>query len=355
MKPSTIDFLPTVPPLNRKTMEQARRRLDTLTKPSGSLGRLEEIAVWLAGVTGKARQRLPTKTVILMAGDHGVVQEGVSAYPQSATAQMVANFLRGGAAINSLARRAGAHVVVVDIGVAGDLAPHPDLKQKKIARGTGNIAKGPAMTREQAMAAIQAGVDVVEEQLRQGVDLLATGDMGIGNTTPSSAITAVLTGRAPRQVTGRGTGIDDAALMRKVAVIERALAVNQPDPDDPLDVLAKLGGYEIAGLVGVILRGAAERIPIIMDGFISGAAALVAARLCPRALEYLLAAHCSVEPGHRAILQTLELEPLLSIGLRLGEGTGAVLAMHLVDDALAVMDEMATFEEAGVANRTVRA
>lgn len=340
-----------VAPLDETAVRQAQRRLDQLTKPPGSLGRLEELAVRLAAITGRVRQHLPNKTVVLMAADHGVVAEGVSAYPQSVTAQMVANFLRGGAAINVLARQAGARVVVVDMGVAAELPSHPDLIARKTGWGTRNMAQGPAMTREEALAAIEAGTELADEEIRRGTNLLATGDMGIGNTTPSSAITAVLLGRPPREVTGRGTGLDDEGLARKVAVIERAIAVNRPDHGDPLDVLAKVGGYEIAGLVGVILKGAAKRIPVIIDGFISGAAGLVAVRLCPAVRGYLLAAHCSAEPGHRLVLEALGLRPLLDLNLRLGEGTGAALAMHLVDDALALLDEMATFEEAGVADR----
>lgn len=354
MRPTVEALTGGLGPLDEAAMREARRRLDQLTKPRGSLGRLEELAVRLAGITGRVRQRLPNKTVILMAADHGVAEEGVSAYPQSVTGQMVANFLRGGAAINVLARQAGARVVVVDMGVAGELPSHPDLVVRKMGWGTRNIAQGPAMTREEALAAIEAGIQVADGEARRGAHLLATGDMGIGNTTPSSAITAVLLGRPPREVTGRGTGLDDQGLARKVKAIERAITVNQPDPSDPLDVLAKVGGYEIAGLVGVVLKGAAERIPVIIDGFISGAAALVAVRLCPAAREYLLPAHCSAEPGHRLILDALGLRPLLDLDLRLGEGTGAALAMHLVDDALAILDEMATFEEAGVADRPNR-
>ncbi len=349
---ATIDALiGLVAPLDKAAMREAQQRLDQLTKPRASLGRLEELVLRLAGITGRTRQRLPNKTIVLVAADHGVAEEGVSAYPQPVTAQMVANFLRGGAAINVLARQERARVVVVDMGVAGELPSHPNLVKRKIAWGTANIARGSAMTQEEALAAIEAGIEVAGQEIAQGADLLATGDMGIGNTTPSSAITSVLLGRCPAEVTGRGTGVDDAVLARKIAVIERAIQVNQPDPSDPLGVLAKLGGYEIAGLVGVILKGSAERVPIVIDGFISGVASLVAVKLCPEAGEYLLAAHCSTEPGHRLILEALRLRPLLDLDLRLGEGTGAALAMHLVDDALALLDEMATFEEAGVANR----
>ncbi len=346
-----MELVERVNPLDQDAMQEARERLDRLTKPQGSLGRLEALAVRLAGISGRPRQRLQHKTVLLMAGDHGVASEGVSAFPQSVTAQMVLNFLRGGAAINVLARRAGAGVVVVDIGVAADLPEHRDLIVRKRGRGTANFTRGPAMTREDALSAIEAGCSAAGEEIERGCDLLATGDMGIGNTTASSALTAVLLEREVEAVTGRGTGLDDAGLTRKVAVIERAIALNRPQGGDPLDVLAKLGGYEIAGLVGVILQAASERVPVIIDGFISGAAALVAVRLCPAAQPYLVAAHCSVEPGHRAILDALDLRALLELDLRLGEGTGAVLAMHLVDDALAILDEMATFEEAGVADR----
>lgn len=337
--------------LDASAMEEAQRRLDRLTKPPGSLGRLEEVAIWLAGVTGRVRQRLERRTVVLMAGDHGVVEEGVSAYPQRVTAQMVANFLRGGAAINVLARQARAHVLVVDIGVAAELPQAPGLIQRKVGWGTRNMAHGPAMSREEAVQAVETGMEVAWEEIGRGAQLLATGDMGIGNTTAASAIIAALTGAPVEQVTGRGTGLDDQALRHKVKTIERALAINRPDPSDPLDVLAKVGGYEVAGLVGVILEGAAQRVPVILDGLISGAAALVAVRLCPQARHFLLASHRSAEPGHGYALESMGLRPLLDLDMRLGEGTGACLAMHLVDAALALVDEMATFQEAGVDDR----
>lgn len=345
------EFTQRVDPLDQDAMREARERLDQLTKPPGSLGRLEELAVQLAGMTGRVRQRLQHKTVVLMAADHGVASEGVSAYPKSVTAQMVLNFLKGGAAINVLARRAGARVLVVDMGVAADLPNHRDLITQKMGRGTDNFTLGPAMAPQDALAAIEAGRGVAREEIEHGCELLATGDMGIGNTTASSAITAVLLEREVHEVAGRGTGLDDGRLRRKVGVIERAIALNEPEPSEPLDVLAKLGGYEIAGLVGVVLEAASQRVPVIIDGFISGAAALVAVRLCAPVRSYLIAAHCSTEPGHNAILTALGLKALFDLELRLGEGTGAVLAMHLVDDALAILDEMATFEEAGVADR----
>jgi nicotinate-nucleotide--dimethylbenzimidazole phosphoribosyltransferase len=331
-------------------MEQARARQLQLTKPAGSLGRLEEIAVQMAGIT---RQPLPTvkrKAVIVMAADHGVVAEGVSAYPSAVTPQMVLNFLHGGAAINALARQAGAEVVIVDVGVAADL-DHPGLLVRKVARGTANMAIGPAMTREQALSAITAGMDVLKSLVKQGTDVVVTGDMGIGNTTAASAITASLTGTPVALVTGRGTGIDETQLVHKIHVIERALARNVPDPSDPLDVLTKVGGLEIAGLVGVIIAGAASRIPVVIDGFIAGAAALVAVGICPVVRDYLFAGHVSVERGHQVILEQLGLSPLLDLELRLGEGTGAVLATHIIEAALRMHREMATFAEAGVSNR----
>ena len=347
-----LDVVRRIGPLDEAAMAAARARLDRLTKPQGSLGRLEELAIKLAGITGDPRPRLDRKAVVVMAADHGVVAEGVSAYPQDVTAQMVLNFLRGGAAINVLARRAGARVAVVDMGVAVDLPPHPELTSRKIARGTRNMAEGPAMSEEEMLAAVVAGMEVVEAEAERGLDLVATGDMGIGNTTASSAIVAAITGRRPVDVTGRGTGVDDAGLAHKVAVIERALQVNRPRRDDPLDVLTRVGGLEIAGLVGVILAASARRIPVLIDGFISGAAALVATELCPPVRDYLIAAHSSVEIGHRVMLERMELVPFLNLNLRLGEGTGAAMLMHLVDDALAILNEMATFSEAGVAERT---
>jgi nicotinate-nucleotide--dimethylbenzimidazole phosphoribosyltransferase len=346
------DVVDYIQPLDEDAMRTARERLDSLTKPLASLGRLEDLAVQLAGVTGDVRQRMPSKALILMAADHGIVDEGVSAYPQAVTGQMVTNFLQGGAAINVLARQADARVAVIDMGVASDLEPDPDLYSAKVAYGTDSFLRGPAMTREQAYAAVRHGFEAVARELRRGADLLATGEMGIGNTTASSAITSVLLRLPVVEITGSGTGLDENEVTHKVSVIERAIAVNEPDAADPIDVLAKLGGFEIAGLAGVILKSAAERRPVVIDGFITGAAALIAARLCPTAVDYMVAAHSSAEPGHQRILDDLGLKPLLDLDLRLGEGTGAVIAMHLVDAALALVDEMATFEEAAVANRT---
>lgn len=335
-------------PLDAEAMASARARQDTLTKPLGSLGRLEELSIQLAGISGLAQPQVRHKAIITMAGDHGVVEEGVSAYPQEVTPQMVYNFLRGGAGINVLARHVGARVVVVDVGVAADLEPHQDLISKKVARGTRNMAAGPAMTRDEARQAIEAGIEVLEAELAKGLDIVGTGDMGIGNTTPSSAITSVFTGCSIEIVTGRGTGLNDDQLRRKVQVIRRALEVNQPDPTDALGVLASVGGLEIGGLAGVVLGAAANRIPVVIDGFISGAAALVACGICPQARDYLIPAHRSVEIGHRAIFDHLRLRPLLDMDLRLGEGTGAALAISIAEASARVLSEMATFEEAGV-------
>src|SRR5574337_47700 len=340
-----------VRPLDEDAMREARRRQERLTKPPGSLGRLEELAIRLAGMTGRVRHpRMQQKVVILMAADHGITAEGVSAYPAEVTAQMMSSFARGTAAINVLARTMGARVVAVDIGVKGSLE---GCEVRKVGPGTRNFLIEPAMSRAEAIRAVETGISIVGEEFARGLDLLATGDMGIGNTTASSAITAVLCGRPPAEVTGSGTGLSREQVMRKIEVVERAIQVHRPDPSDPLDVLAKVGGFEIGGIAGLIMGAAASRVPVLIDGFISGAAALIAARLAPVVRGYLIAAHRSAEPGHRIFLDHLKLDPLLDLGLRLGEGTGAVLAMPLVEAAARLLDEMATFEEAGVSSRCV--
>ena len=345
-----LDMLASIAPLNQDAMEAARTRQQELTKPAGSLGRLEEIAIQLAGITGQSMPKIRRKAVIVMASDHGVTEEGVSAYPAEVTPQMVYNFLRGGAAINALAKFAGARVIIVDIGIAADIA-HPNLISRKVAYGTANMAKGAAMTREQMVNAISAGIDVFEVQFEQGIDLIATGDMGIGNTTASSAIAAALLEKPVSLVTGRGTGINDEQLAHKIGVIEKAQEQNRPDPRDPFDVLMKVGGFEIAGLVGVIIAAAARRVPVVVDGLISGAAALLATEMQPTIRDYLFAGHRSVEQGHRLMLEHMQLAPLLDLNLRLGEGTGAVLAMNVIEAALRVHNEMATFAEAGVSEK----
>lgn len=337
-----------IQPGDAKAKESCQAYLDNLTKPPGSLGVLEEIAAKMAAATGRTKPLLPKKTSILMAGDHGVVAEGVSAYPQEVTPQMVLNFLNGGAAMNVLARHAGAELVVVDIGVAADLPDHPLLKKKKVAYGTANIAAGPAMTREDAIAALEVGIEVAEECIDSGTGLFGTGEMGIGNTTPSAAVTAFFVGGDVAAVCGRGTGVDDEKLKHKISVIATALAVNRPDAEDGLDILAKLGGYEIAGMAGVMLGAAAHRVPVLVDGFISAAAALVAKKLAPDAVEYMLASHLSEEPGHASALNLLGLKPFLRMNMRLGEGTGAALAMSMVDAAIKIIHEMASFADAGV-------
>ena len=332
-------------------MVAARARQDNLTKPLGSLGRLEDLSIQMAGIQGKATPKITGKAIITMAGDHGVARSGVSAYPAEVTPQMVHNFLTGGAGINVLARHVDARVIIVDVGVAVDMPAHPDLIVKKVAYGTANLAEGPAMTRDQAIQSIVAGIEVVEAELAKGLDLVATGDMGIGNTTPSSAIVATITGKTVPAVTGRGTGLDDPGLARKIAVIEQALAINKPDPLDAIDVLAKVGGFEIGGLAGVILGAAANRVGVVIDGFISGAAALIAAGIAPAARQYMIAGHRSVEGGHTYALAHLGLKPVLDLGFRLGEGTGAALAMSIVEASTKVLAEMATFAEAGVAEK----
>ena len=343
-----------IQPLDQNAIQAASERQDKLTKPKGSLGRLEQLSIQIAGICRQELPKLTDKVVLVMAGDHGVVQERVSAYPQEVTAQMVVNFLTGGAAINVLARHCGARVVIVDMGVAADLPTHPDLIKNKIAWGTGNIARGAAMTRDQAIDAVLAGARIIEDQIKQGLDILATGDMGIGNTTPSAAIAALLTGHPVHEIAGHGTGVDDAGMRRKIASIEQALAINKPDPRDGLDVLSKIGGFEIAGLTGAILAAAARSKPVVIDGYISTAAAMIAARLAPNVGAYLIAAHTSQELGHHLMMEWLGLSPLLDLQMRLGEGSGATLAMSLVEASCKITSEMATFTEAGVSEKQLQ-
>ncbi len=344
-------LISTIPLLDETAMQAARARQDQLTKPRGSLGRLEELSIQLAGMKADPFPSVERKAVIVMAADHGVTAEGVSAYPAEVTAQMVLNFLHGGAAINVLARQVGARVTVIDIGVAADFEPTLELIQRKVLCGTRNLAQGPAMTREEAEQALQVGVDVLNEEAARGLDIVATGDMGIGNTTSSSAIVAAMTGLLVAQVVGRGTGIDDTGLQRKIKVIEQALSVNQPNAKDAMDVLHKVGGLEIAGLAGVMIAAASHRIPVVVDGFISTAAAMIAVGLAPRVRDYLISAHQSVEIGHQVMLKHLNLIPLLDLNLRLGEGTGAALAFSLIEASTRILREMATFAEAGVSDQ----
>ncbi|MFA5845086.1 MAG: nicotinate-nucleotide--dimethylbenzimidazole phosphoribosyltransferase [Coriobacteriia bacterium] len=329
----------------------AWERLDSLTKPPRSLGRLEELAARVAVIQRDVRPDVSTKAVVLMAGDHGVVAQGVAAYPQSVTAQMVANFATGGAAISQLASHAGARLVLVDVGVAADVSNVPGVRDVKIAWGTKDMTEGPAMTREEASRAFMAGVDIARELAAEGVRLIATGEMGIGNTTAAAAVTSALTGARPEDVVGPGTGLGADGVARKTDAVRRALAVNAPDASDPLGVVASVGGLEIAGLAGVIVGGAAAGVCVISDGFISGAATLVAVRMCPACAGYVLPSHRSAEPGHRVVLEALGLEPVFDLDMRLGEGSGAALAMSIVEAACRVMSGMATFGEAGVSTR----
>lgn len=337
-----------IKPLDESAMLAACRRQDQLTKPRGALGRLEELSIWLAGVRGDPMPRIDRRVIITAAADHGVARRGVSAYPPEVTVQMVLNFLQGRAAVNVLARLAHTEIVVVDAGVAGDLPNHPLLRRMAVRRGTDDISAGPAMTRVEAVACLLAGIGLAQEQAALDVDVLGIGDMGIGNTTPSAAITSAFTGLSPAAVTGRGTGVGDERLGQKVALVAGALAINRPDPTDAIDVLAKVGGFEIGVLAGVCLGAAVARLPVVLDGFIATAAALVAAALAPEARYYILAAHRSAEPGHTAALAHLELSPLIEFGMRLGEGTGAALGIIHLEAAARILSEMATFDEAGV-------
>lgn len=351
-----------ITPVNGKFIEQAQSRLDNLTKPQGSLGRLEEFARQLVSITEDPMPALDKKVVFTFAGDHGVADEGVSAYPKAVTPQMVLNFLNGGAGINVLARHAGADVVVVDIGVDYDFAgagikPAPTgigglFISRKIVKGTKNMRKGPAMTRDEAMKCITVGMDLAAGYAKKGCRIFGTGDMGIANTTPSSAIASVLTGTSVEEITGRGTGINDDTLRHKVQVIKDAIAVNKPDPSDAVDVLSKIGGAEIGGIAGLIIGAAANRVPVVVDGFISTAGALIAYSLEPKTKDYMFAAHMSQETGHRAMLEKIGLRPILDLDLRLGEGTGAALAMFVIEAGLKIYKEMATFGEAGVSEKS---
>ena len=324
-----------------------RIRLAGLTKPLGSLGLLEDLAVQLASITGTTRPSVRERAVVVMAGDHGVTAEGVSTFPSEVTAQMIGNFLAGGAGINVLARQAGARVLVVDVGVAVPL-DLPGLRTAKVRLGTANLAVGPAMSLDEARAALQIGYNLAGELIDAGVEVIGTGEMGIGNTTPAAALLAVFTGLEPAAVVGRGTGLDADGLKRKTEVLRRALAHNRPDPRQPLAALAKVGGLEIAALAGLILGSAYRRRPVVLDGFISGAAALVAEALTPGARHFMIPSHLGAEAGHRALLEHLGLKAMLHLELRLGEGTGAALAFHLLEAATRIPWEMATFTEAAV-------
>jgi nicotinate-nucleotide--dimethylbenzimidazole phosphoribosyltransferase len=344
-----------IPPLDQRAMEGARRRQRELVKPPGSLGRLEEIAIRVAGMTGEDRTHAERKLVLIFAADHGVTVEGVSAYPSAVTAQMVHAFAAGTAAVSVLARHAGAEIVVVDVGVASPLASDLPIEHRKVRWGTRSFMDGPAMRRAEAVTAMHAGMAVVDARRADGIDLLALGEMGIGNTTAAAAVTAALLDLDPERVVGPGTGLDEVGVARKHTVIRRALAANHPDACDAIGVLAAVGGLEIAALTGAMIRAAAARIPIVLDGFITGSAALAAARLAPGLAPYLIAAHRSPEPGHEPILAALGLRPLVELDMRLGEASGAVLAFGIIDAALAIHNTMGTFTESGVSEPVCRA
>jgi nicotinate-nucleotide--dimethylbenzimidazole phosphoribosyltransferase len=339
-----------VQPVDQEAARAAQTVLDAKTKPRRSLGRLEDLACQLAAIRRHPDPLAGRKAIVVLAADHGVADEGVSAYPAEVTAQMLLNFARGGAAINVLARQAGAEVVVADLGVRAPPPPTPGLRSRRIGPGTANLTRGPAMTEKQARDALAVGVELAGELADQGIEVLGLGEMGIGNTTAASALCAAFTGLPPEEVIGRGTGLDEAGLARKLEAVRRGLAVNRPDRANPLATLAQLGGFELAGLAGVAIGAAARGVAVVVDGFPASTAALVAARLCPAVRGYLLPSHRSVEPGHGAVLRDLGLRPLLDLDCRLGEGTGAALAMSLIDAALAIQKEMATFESAGVSD-----
>jgi len=340
-----------IPPADKQWEDRAWERLKSQIRPRGSLGQLEVMAARLAAIHRSLDFRLDRKIIFTMAGDHGVAAEGVSAYPPEVTAQMVYSFTMGWASINVLANHAGAAVRVVDCGVASDLPAHWPVVHEKIAKGTKNLARGPAMSREEAERGILLGArQVMDAAQTEGFRLFGTGDMGIGNTTPSTAIVAALSGKPVRDLTGRGTGIDDEGWTRKIRTIEKALRINAPNPEDPLDVLAKVGGHEIAALAGAVLGAASMQRPVVCDGFIATAGALVACRLAPRARDYLFISHRSQEVGHEAMIRMLDLRPILDLEMRLGEGTGAALAMNIVEASAKVLQEIKTFQEAGVSD-----
>jgi nicotinate-nucleotide--dimethylbenzimidazole phosphoribosyltransferase len=345
------ETLEKIRPLDHSADAAIQKRLDSLTKPVGSLGRLEELARRVSSIQGEIPARLGSKLLFVFAADHGIAQEGVSAYPKEVTAQMTYNFLQGGAAINVLARHHGVDVEVVDMGVDHDFAPLDGLRSCKIKRGTDNFLRGPAMTRAEARQSLETGIRLAQESAARKIFLLGAGEMGIGNTTSAAAILCAFTGLAARDVTGKGTGIDAAGWERKVAAIEAGLKMNRPDEKDPLNVLSKVGGFEIGAIAGLILGAAAFRIPMVLDGYIGSAAAVLAHRFSPHVKDILYASHLSAEAGHRAMLDELGLRELFALDMRLGEGTGACIAMGLIEAAVKIMREMATFDSAGVAGK----
>ena len=351
--PSLDGIIQEIHPSTREWRQKAEARTAQLVMPPRALGRLHDLSERICAIQETLSPDVSRKTVLIMAGDHGIMDEGYSPFPQAVTPEMIKTFLRGGAGINALASSVQAEVRVVDLGIVPDLDPKSleggeHLSIAKIGRGTANFSRGPAMSREQAEQAICRGFEQAEAHIRQGTNLLGTGDMGIGNTSPSAAIGTVFTRTPLEAMVGRGTGVDDTALQHKLGAITRGLEINRPDPGDGLDVLSKVGGFEIGGIAGLILAGAAHRIPVVLDGFIAAAGALIARALCPHARDFMFAGHCSAEQGHRAILDYLELKPILDLEMRLGEGTGAVLAMSVIEAGVRMFTQMQTFAEAGV-------
>lgn len=344
------DTVAKITPHDENVRQKAIQRLERLTMPRWAMGRLMDLAVDLAGITGNPAPSFEKRTAVIIAADHGIADEGVSSFPKEVTAQMIYNFLRGGAGINAVSRMAGARVKIVDMGVATRLegiSGHPDFISCPVSRGTSSISKGAAMTVDQAVASIERGIQIALD-LAGDTDIFATGEMGIGNTTPSSAIVSVFTGFSPSEVTGRGTGLDDERLAFKIRMIEKAIDINSPDPSDGLDVLSKIGGFEIGGMAGIILGAASLKKPVIIDGFISTASALIANAVCPLSNYYTVASHQSVEQGHKRALEKLGKKSLFDLNLRLGEGTGAVLAMPFIEASARLLTDVATFDEAGV-------
>jgi len=337
---------------DKKYFDLAQQKLDNLTKPVGSLGRLEELARQIAAITCNLCPVLDKKYIFTMAADHGVVDEGISAYPSEVTPQMVYNFLNGGAGINVLSKHIGAEVVVVDMGVACDLEKNKALIIKKIGYGTKNMTKGPAMTLDEAAASVIAGIEIAQEYAAKGVKIIGTGDMGIGNTTSSSAIVSVISGADVQMVTGYGTGLDDKGLLHKIKIIEKSIDINNPDKNNGLDILSKIGGFEIGGIAGLIIGSAYMKIPVVIDGFISGAGAMIAQKICPKSRDYMIASHQSVEKGHKIMMETLGIKPLFNLDMRLGEGTGAALGISIAEASVKILNEMATFKEAGVSEKS---
>lgn len=341
------DLLNKIDLLNTASMKASQKRLDSLTKPLGSLGKLEDIVVRLAGINGTSNPKVDNKATVVMCADNGVVEEGVSSCPKSVTAAVTCNFTRGITGINVFSKLTGAKIVIVDIGVDADI-PYSNIINRKIRNGTWNMAKGPAMTREEAVRAILVGIDIVKDLKTEGVNLLGTGEMGIGNTSTSSAVTAVFTDESINEIVGVGSGLSKESYMNKIEVIKRAVKINKPDPNDPIDVLAKVGGFDIAGLTGCFLGAAIYRIPIVIDGFISAVAALAAVRIAPSAREFMFSSHGSAEPGTAAVMKALNMEPMLNLDMRLGEGTGAALGYQLFDAAIAAYTQMGSFDDAKI-------